>query len=77
MVEGSHCLANTVALLQVQDVECFRENIETEQSRVTLTVVSDDHNGRPVYYDVMVCVQFLILPQDLLFHAAPVTLPVY
>lgn len=40
--------------LQISDTECFRENIEAEQSQVTLTLVSDDLHGQPVYFDVMV-----------------------
>jgi hypothetical protein len=45
--------------LQISDVECFRENIESSQSQVTLTLVSDDLHGKPVYFDLMVRSQSL------------------
>jgi hypothetical protein len=44
----------TAIRLQISDMECFRENMESSESLISLTVASDDLYGRPVYFDVMV-----------------------
>jgi hypothetical protein len=44
----------TAVRLQISDMECFRENMESSESLISLTVASDDLYGRPVYFDVMV-----------------------
>lgn len=48
-------VGSSAVRLQISDKECFRENIAIAQSQITLTVVSDDLHGKPVYFDVMVC----------------------